>query len=112
VVLIRSGFGDSEEPTLFRFFPESRAVLESFPTTTETFDAFGSAGFTRFYRETLSEIIANDLSEMVARVKRRADTALELIPDEAFQRGVALLEETAKHEHGPVRSPVDLLVIS
>jgi len=110
-VLIRGAFGDTDVPSLFRFFPASRAVVQSFPTSQETIDAFQAAGFSSFYREPFEETIAANLAEMVPKMRLRADTALELIPDEAFERGLAELEGAARTETGPVTVPTELLVI-
>ncbi len=110
-VLIRGAFGDTEVPSLFRFFPDSRKVVQSFPTSQATMEAFQAAGFTSFYRERVDEVIARNLAEMVPRIRMRADTALELIPDEAFLRGVEQLEEAAATEDDPVVIPTELLVM-
>lgn len=110
-VLIRGAFGDTPVPSLYRFFPETQAIIETFPTTRAVIDAFEAAGFSRFYREQVEQLLAHDLAEMVPRMRRRADTTLEHISDEAFNAGLALLEETAKQETGPVLDVMDLLVI-
>jgi len=110
-VLIRGAFGDTDVPSLFRFFPESRAVVQSFPTSQTTIATFQAAGFSSFYREPFEETIAANLAEMVPRMRMRADTALELIPDEAFERGLAELEEAAQSETDPVTVPTELLVM-
>ena len=110
-VLIRGAFAASVVPTLFRFFPGARRVIESMPSLTDVIDAFERAGFRSFRNEHIEQLLAYDLAEMIPRIRTRADTALELISDEEFEQGLAVLEEAAKHERGPVTDVLDLLVI-
>jgi ubiquinone/menaquinone biosynthesis C-methylase UbiE len=110
-VIVGGAFGHRDVPSLFRFFPASRAVVDSWPTIAEVTDAFQRAGFTTFLNEQVEQLIAHDLADMVPRIAQRADTALELISDEDFERGLRQLEEVARVEHGPVLNALDLLVI-
>jgi len=110
-VLIRGAFGDTPVPSLYRFFPGSQHVIENFPTTESIITMFQAAGFTRFYREKVEQLLAHNLADMVPRMRLRADTALELISNEEFESGMNLLEETARTETGPVLDLMDLLVI-
>jgi ubiquinone/menaquinone biosynthesis C-methylase UbiE len=111
-VLLRGAFGDTDVPSLFRFFPASRAVVTSFPKSHDTIEIFRDAGFSSFYKERVTEVIARNLAEMVPRIRMRADTALQLISDEDFAAGLAELEVAATKEDDPVTVPTDLLVIS
>jgi len=111
-VLIRGAFGDTDVPSLFRFFPASRDVVRSFPQSGATIEIFQAAGFSSFYKERVTEVVANNLAEMVPKVALRADTALELISDDEFAAGLAQLEQAAATETDPVTVPVDLLVIN
>jgi SAM-dependent methyltransferase len=110
-VFVCGAFGAVDVPTLFRFFPGSRRVIDSWPTMSEVIDVFERAGFSAFLSERVHQLLANSLAEMVPRTATRADTALELISDEEFAKGLADLEEAAKHEDGPVYTDVDVLVI-
>jgi ubiquinone/menaquinone biosynthesis C-methylase UbiE len=110
-VLVRGAFGGVNVPTLYRFFPGSRAVVDSMPTMTEVIDAFQSAGFASFLNEKVEQLLAHSLADMVPRVRMRADTALELISDEEFEAGLRDLEEAARTETGPVYDVLDLLVV-
>jgi hypothetical protein len=110
-VLVGGAFGNRPVPSLFRFFPASRDVIDSWPTMTEVVGVFERAGFTHFYNEQVEQLVAHSLADMVPRIRMRADTALELIGDEEFEMGLAKLEEAARVEHGPVLASVDLLVI-
>jgi SAM-dependent methyltransferase len=110
-VLIRGAFGGIPVPSLYRFFPGAQRVIDEWPSMPETIEAFEAAGFTSFRNEKVPQLLAYELSEMVPRIRMRADTTLELISDDEFEHGLAELEEAAKHEHGPVMDPMDLLVI-
>jgi SAM-dependent methyltransferase len=111
VVLIRGAFGGRPVPSLYRFFPAAQAVVDSWPTITDAIWSFERAGFASFYSEQVPQLLANDLSVMVERIRLRADTTLEHISDSEFERGLSELEEVAKLEHGPVIDRLDLLVI-
>jgi len=110
-VLIRGSFAGREHPSLFRFFPSTRAVIDSMPSVSDTISAFESAGFTSLYNEVVEYKLADNLAEMVPRIRQRADTTLELISDEEFERGLELLEQTARVEHDPVLDSLDLMVL-
>ncbi len=109
-VLIRGCFGDTEVPSLYRFFPSTRAIIESFPTKPKVIDILQAAGFGSFFEDKVPQLLAQSLAEMVPRMRLRADTTLELISDEEFEAGMRLLEETAKVETGPVIDDLDLLI--
>jgi ubiquinone/menaquinone biosynthesis C-methylase UbiE len=111
VVLIRGAFGGRCVPSLYRFFPTAQAIVDSMPTVTDAIWSFERVGFASFYSEQVSQLLANSLGDMIERIRMRADTTLELISDEEFERGLHELEETAKVEDGPVIDPLDLLVI-
>jgi SAM-dependent methyltransferase len=110
-VLIRGAFGGIPVPSLYRFFPGAQRVIDEWPSMPDTIAAFEAAGFGSFHNEKVPQLLAYDLADMVPRIRMRADTTLESISDEEFERGLAELEEAAKHEHGPVSDPMDLLVI-
>jgi SAM-dependent methyltransferase len=111
VVFVCGAFGGVDVPTLYRFFPGSRRVVDSWPTMPEVIYAFEGAGFGSFHSEKVDQLLAGSLADMVPRTRLRADTALELITDEEFDRGITELGEAAKREHGPVHMSVDLLAI-
>jgi ubiquinone/menaquinone biosynthesis C-methylase UbiE len=110
-VLVRGAFGDTEITSLFRFFPATRPVLESFPTRRHAIEVFHAAGFTSFFQETVPQLLAKNLAEMLPRTRLRADSTLELISDEEFAAGIRRMEEAAKTETGPVIDDLDLLVV-
>ena len=110
-VLIRGAFGGVPVPSLYRFFPGAQRIVDSMPTMPEVIDAFQAAGFASFHNEKVEQLLAHDLAEMVPRIRTRADTTLELISDEEFEKGLKDLEEAAERERGPVTDAMDLLVI-
>ncbi len=110
-LLVRGAFGGVDVPTLYRFFPGSQRVVDSMPTIAEAIDAFEAAGFGSFRRETVEQLLANSLADMVPRIRLRADTALELITDDEFAKGLAELERAAATETAPVYDRLDLLVV-
>lgn len=111
-VLIRSSFAGRVHPSLVRFFPGTQRIIDRMPSIAEAIAAFQSAGFERFYNESIEYKVAESLAEMVPKIRLRADSTLELIDDEEFEQGLELLERTARVEHGPVLDSLDLLVLS
>lgn len=111
-VLIRQAFADRLDGiTLFRFFPGAAQIARTFQTVAETVGLFADAGFESMSLEQHTQRTAPSLEDMVPKVRMRADTTLELLPDEEFAQGLELLEETARVEHGPVLDSLDLLVL-
>jgi ubiquinone/menaquinone biosynthesis C-methylase UbiE len=110
-VLVRGAFGGRDVPSLYRFFPGAQNVVDSMPTIPDVIEAFQDAGFTSFLNERVEQLLAHNLADMVPRIRTRADTTLELLPDEEFERGLELLEAAARVEHGPVLDSLDLLVV-
>jgi SAM-dependent methyltransferase len=111
-VLIRGTFGGrTYELPLTRFWPEGTEIIDSFPTLTETTDAFEGAGFSRFFIEPVTQVTAHSYADAYEAAKLRADTALEKLSDEAFERGLARLARAAREESGPMVDTFDLLVV-
>ncbi len=112
-VLLVGGFpGRMDDLTMFRFFPESKLVLEQFPTIEEVVSLFEAAGFGHETMERVTRQSCASLAELAQRAGTRADTTLELISDEAFERGMAALRRAAEAETTPepVIDSLDLLV--
>jgi SAM-dependent methyltransferase len=110
-VWIRGSFAGRPVPSLYRFFPGTEKTVASFPGIPEVIDAFERAGFQSFSTERVEQLLAHSLTEMIERIKLRADTTLELLPDEAFEAGLHAMIEEAKVNDGPVIDPLDLLVV-
>ena len=92
-VLIRSAFpGRTARITLFRFFPESAAVVETFPSIEQVERDFGAAGFVLERLEAVPQVTSGSLRESRERIALRADTTLRGISDEAFAQGLARLD--------------------
>jgi ubiquinone/menaquinone biosynthesis C-methylase UbiE len=113
-VLVRATFGDRLDgfPTLFQFWPASRAICAQLPTLRETVDVFKASGFAVVEHRRVQQVTAGSLQEFATRTKFRADSALALISDAEFQEGQAAVERTAAAEASPapVVEIIDLLV--
>jgi ubiquinone/menaquinone biosynthesis C-methylase UbiE len=111
-VLIRSVFaGRHDGITLVRYFPETAAVLDTYPSVAEVEVAFATAGFGTVALERVAQTTAASLGEAAAALRRDAHTPLKLISDEAFDAGLARLRAAAVTEPGPVVDAMDLLVL-
>lgn len=111
-VLIRSAFaGRHEAITLFRYFPEAIAVLNSYPSVADVEAAFAAAGLTTAGFEQVPQLTAPSLRKAAASLRREAHTPLQMISDDAYAAGVVRLREAAETETGPVVDALDLLVL-
>ena len=113
-VLIRSSFpGRHAGITLFRFFPGAGRIADTFPTVEATVAAFVTAGFVFERLQQVPQVSAPSLRAAMERVRLRADSALQPLPDEEFAQGLAALEQAVAAE--PTPTPVidylDLLVL-
>jgi ubiquinone/menaquinone biosynthesis C-methylase UbiE len=113
-VLIRSAFpGRHHGITLFRYFPGAGRIAEGFPTVEATVAAFEAAGFAFEALRQVPQMSAPSLRVAVERVRRRADSTLEPLPDREFAAGLAAMERAAAAEATPtpVVDQLDLLVL-
>ncbi|MEX2393606.1 MAG: class I SAM-dependent methyltransferase [Actinomycetota bacterium] len=110
-VYLRGAIGGKPVPSLYRFFPATQAVIDTFPSMPQIVATFQDAGFGSFYSELISYELAPNLSSMLERVRLRADTTLEKISDEDFERGLAQMEEATNTETGPVVDHLDVVVM-
>ena len=113
-VLIRGAFPERLDTiTLFRYFPAARRVAESFPTIDATADAFATAGFHMESVESVPQETAGTLAEFYGRVRLRADTTLQGIDDDQFQRGLETLKDALQEESNnrPVIDELTLLIL-
>jgi len=111
-VLIRSVFpGRHEGITLFRYWPEAIAVLDTFPTVAEVCTAFASAGFRFAALEPVPQVSADSLAKAAAAMRREAHTPLRLISDSEYESGAARLRAAATSRTDPVIDTLDLLVL-
>ena len=111
-VLIRSAFaGRCQHIGLIRFWPETAAVLDTFPNVAEVRTAFGAAGFSRTALQPVRQVTASSLAVLAATIRREAHTPLTLISDAAYQDGLARLRAAATTDTRPVIDSLDLLVL-
>jgi ubiquinone/menaquinone biosynthesis C-methylase UbiE len=113
-VLIRSSFsGRHGGISLFRFFPGAGRIADTFPTVEATVAAFATAGFAFESLQPVPQVSAPSLRTAVERVRQRADSTLQPLPDEEFAEGLAALERAAAAETTPtpVIDHLDLLVL-
>jgi SAM-dependent methyltransferase len=110
--LIRSAFaGRCQRIGLVRFWPETAAILDSFPTASEVRAAFETAGFSYTALEPVPQMTADSTAAVAATLRREAHTPLTLISDAAYQAGLARLRAAASTDTGPVIDTLDLLVL-
>jgi len=113
-VLLRGTFGDRLDgfPTLFRFWPATRAICQQLPTIRDTVRVFEANGFTFAEHRRVQQETSASLSEFAKRTQSRADTALALISDSEFHKGQAAIETAAAVERvlTPVVELIELLV--
>lgn len=78
--------------TLFHWFPEAAAVIESaYPTFEEVRAVFHDAGLEFAARLDVQQETAGSLQEYFDKVETRADTAMARIEDRAFHEGLERL---------------------
>jgi len=76
-----------------RFFPEARAVDEArMPGRAAVSMVFATGGWVQKGHRTVRQPIADGPEAYCARIRGRALSSLQLIPDAAFHRGMAALE--------------------
>jgi ubiquinone/menaquinone biosynthesis C-methylase UbiE len=113
-VLVRSAFpGRHDRITLFRFFPGAGRIADTFPTVEATVAAFEAAGFAFQALQQVPQVSAPSLRAALERVRLRADSTLQPLPDDEFAQGLAALELAAAAETTPtpVVDHLDLLVL-
>jgi SAM-dependent methyltransferase len=118
-VLIRQGFpGRCDRVELVRWFPETARTVDTYPSVTDTCEAFAAAGFHQDALEQVRETYPVTLADFLGQVDtfRRADTTMRNLTEDEFLRGKERLrravgdaEDTANPE---TRSNwLDLLVL-
>ncbi|XVU29867.1 class I SAM-dependent methyltransferase [Actinoplanes sp. CA-054009] len=113
VVLIRSAFpGRHEGINLCHFWPEAiNALNDNYPTVATIEAAFASAGFTTAGFEPVAQVSASSFAEAATGLRREAHTLLQLISDDAFEKGAKRIQEAAQTTVGPLIDVLDLLVL-
>ncbi len=122
-VLIRQGFPDRYEPSgdlrldsieIARWFPETARTIATFPSLSDTCDAFAAAGFHQHALEQVRETYPASLADFLGQLDtfRDADTTMRKLTESEFVRGKERLRravDTAKPE--PRSNWLDLLVL-
>ena len=119
LVLIRQGFpGRLDGVELVRWFPETARVVETYPSVTETCEAFAGAGFHPDALEQVRETYPTGLADFLREVDtfRHADTTMRTLTEDEFLRGKERLRRAVRDAEGtaspePRSTWLDLLVL-
>ena len=113
-VVIRNALRESlPRVPFFDYFPTALAIDEArMPTRAEVAATFEEHGFELVADEVIEQETSPSLRVYHERLKLRAISTLELIPDHEFEEGIARMGMDAEREKTPtpVTAPVDLLV--
>jgi ubiquinone/menaquinone biosynthesis C-methylase UbiE len=99
-----------------RYFPGAIYTVTSvYPTLEHITEVFAAAGLRREGHEVVVQVTASSLGELYERVRLRADSTLEMLPDDEFELGLGRLSADASTEHTkgsptPIREPVELVI--
>jgi SAM-dependent methyltransferase len=115
-VLIRQGFpGRCDRVELVRWFPETARSIETYPSVTDTCEAFAAAGFHEVALEPVRETYLGGLEDFLGQVDtfRQADTTMRQLTEDEFLRGKERLRRAVRDaEDTEARSNwLDLLVL-
>ncbi|GAA2114303.1 hypothetical protein GCM10009759_58500 [Kitasatospora saccharophila] len=112
-VLIRNAFpGRCERDLRVRYFPETAAGIDDYPSVRRVTAAFTAAGFTRVALRALPQRSAPTLAAYAAGLRRDADSKLRALSEDAWQAGLDRLHRAAaEHPTEPAVSWMDLLVL-
>jgi ubiquinone/menaquinone biosynthesis C-methylase UbiE len=113
-VLIRNCFsGRLDDIPLLRFFPGARAVNDArLPRIEAVEEGLRRYGLRKVARETVRQQTDRSLREHCERLRKGADSTLELLSDEQIRRGFEAMRRAVERdaEPGPVTEEIDLLV--
>lgn len=112
-VVIRSALRESlPRVPFFEYFPTALAIDEArMPTRADVIATFGEHGFELVADEVIEQETSPSLRVYHERLKLRAVSTLELLPDHEFEEGIARMGLDVERETvaEPVMAPVDLL---
>lgn len=112
-VVIRSALRETlPRVPFFEYFPTALAIdAARMPARGDLIAAFGEHGFELIADEVVEQETSPSLRAYHERLKLRAVSTLELLPDHEFQEGIARMGLDAAREERPtpVIAPVDLL---
>jgi len=118
-VLIRQGFpGRIDRVELVRWFPETARTVDTYPSVTQTCQAFAAAGLHEDALEQVRETWPASLADFLGQVDtfRHADTTMRNLTEDEFLRGKERLRRAVRHA-GDIADPdtrsnwLDLLVL-
>jgi len=98
-VLIRQGFpGRCDRVELVHWFPETARVVETYPSVTDTCEAFAAAGFHQESLEQVRETYPASLADFYGQVDifRQADTTMRSLTEDEFLRGKERLRSAVR----------------
>ena len=114
VVIVRSAFRESlAQVPFFRWFPTALALDERrMPARADVIATFAPHGLEVIANEVVWQETSPSLRAYYERLKLRAISTLELLPDAEFDAGLERLRQDAGRETDPqpIAAPVDLLV--
>ena len=123
-VLIRGGMSHQGSPgrydmiELVRWFPETARTADTFPSVTDTCQAFAAAGFHQEALEQVRETYPGSLAEFLSQVDtfRQADTTMRNLTEDEFLRGKERLRRAVRHAEDTAKPEtrnnwLDLLVL-
>jgi ubiquinone/menaquinone biosynthesis C-methylase UbiE len=113
--VILRGLFDMDEWVLGPFFPGAAAnTRRHFASLGDITDAFEHVGFHRSAHEQISQTLTETANELVERTRLRADSSLELLSDDDFERGLTRLADAVKRGDlpEPVIETLDLVVFA
>ncbi|MFC8719506.1 class I SAM-dependent methyltransferase [Kitasatospora sp. NPDC057198] len=112
-VLIRNSFpGRCQRDLRVRYFPETAAGVDGYPSVERVTAAFAAAGFTRTALRALPQRSAPTLAAFAAGLRRDADSKLRALDDRAWEAGLDRLRRAAaERPDEPAVSWMDLLVL-
>jgi SAM-dependent methyltransferase len=115
-VLIRGGISGTNHDGIenVRWFPETARMVDTFPSLTETCEAFAAAGFDKEALEQVPETYLAGLADLLGQVDtlRVADTTMRSLSEEEFRRGKERLRRAVEAGNREARRNwLDLLVL-
>lgn len=112
-VLIRNTFaGRGRRDLRVRFFPETAAMVDGYPSVDRVTEAFAAAGFRRTALRELPQQSAPSLGAYADSLRREADSKLRALSDAAWAHGLSAIRTAAtEHPSEPAVSWMDLLVL-
>jgi hypothetical protein len=99
---------------LVRWFPETARVVATYPSVTDTCEAFAAAGFHQHALERVRETYPGSLTDLLDQLDtlRRADTTMRTLTEEEFLRGKERLRSAVREARPHLRANwLDLLVL-